>query len=123
MISINERIAEKKGWRRCGEIHLSSSTPGESCSLWRDSDGKHERLPDYTGDPVLSDGLLEEIRAKGYYVGRMMFPDGSDILKWCDIPEEWDSLTTSTGGAERIFSILCAEAWLAVFGADRGEGE
>ncbi len=119
LTGLNESIAEVKGWTidpECsGEVHLSSPSEWVNrCFLT--PEGKVGTPPNYTGSLEASDGLLEEMRAKGCYVERTMFPDGSDVLKWCDIPEEWNSLTTSTGGKERTFLVICAEAWLAVFG-------
>ncbi len=106
MTSLNERIAEKKGWT---EI-LTKGTGSWASLIGIPPEGQwHRPVPNYTGDLVLSDGLLEEIRAKeGYAVVEVREADGSDFL------EVWNRMKVKTHhgtlGENR------AEAWWAVFG-------
>ncbi len=114
----NERIAKAKGWT--GPYEADSLCGGRlcngiGCEHWHRPDGMYMLpgdIPNYTGSLEASDGLLEEIRAKGFAVCFWMHPGGMDELSIWDTEPGICRYQYATG----TLSEMSAEAWLAVFG-------
>ncbi len=110
-MTLNERIAEKKNWKRCeGKDCFNYGRP----HWFRPGMAHFPSQPslDFTGSLEASDGLLEEIRAKGFAVCFWMHPGGMDELSIWDT----DPGICRYQYAKGSISEMSAEAWLAVFG-------